>query len=404
MAKTRMIIVAFVCVILAAGVTWIALTREAMRTAGGPEQPTPQPTLAGTGGVKPPAHETDFDVPAAMQHDAEATVESALVRPGEDDIPPADDDVTADDDNDIASTSPPPADTEFAEADPIKPATQAERTPAVADAASAKAAFDKGLAALSENDLLKARALLSQAVLSGALAATDDAKARDQLTQLVETTLWSRQVIEGDPYTYHYPVKSGEVLIAIERGESLRVPTEILVKINDLGTANALRAGARIKLIKGPFHAVIRKSDFTMDIYLHREGLDKIWITRLAVGTGKGGSTPEGLFQVGDLKTGTLRPGKLVRPTWTPTESSELRGPIVYGKPGYALGDKGLWIGLAGADETTRPLTDYAIHSTNMPDSIGKEMSSGCIRLADKDIDLAWSLLYEKWSTVRIVK
>jgi lipoprotein-anchoring transpeptidase ErfK/SrfK len=46
-------------------------------------------------------------------------------------------------------------------------------------------------------------------------------------------------------------------------------------------------------------------------------------------------------------------------------------------------------------------MTNYGIHSTNDPASIGKEGSLGCIRLNDVDIELVFSLLYEKWSTVR---
>jgi hypothetical protein len=381
--KTRMVIATIACVTLAAGVVWMAVTWQARRTDPAEpvaiQVPAPADDAKPTGGLQ-----LVFDPPPA---DETTGVESALVKPADDEAAPAVDD------------EPKPAD---------QPPGRTERMTVTLDkgelAEVATLTLDKGLAALADYDLLKARSLLSQAVLSGGLSPDNDAKARDQLTQLVETTLWSAQVIEGDPYTYHYPVKSGETLVRIERGEQLYVPTELLVKVNRLRDATALAAGKNVKLVRGPFHAVIRKSDFTMDIFLHREGLEKIWITRLPVGTGRDGSTPEGLFQVGDLKQGVWRPGKLVRPTWTPTESSELRGPIVYGQSGYALGTKGLWIGLAGLDDNTRPLTDYALHSTDMPNSIGKEMSSGCVRLADTDIDTAWNLLYEQWSTVRIVK
>jgi lipoprotein-anchoring transpeptidase ErfK/SrfK len=53
-------------------------------------------------------------------------------------------------------------------------------------------------------------------------------------------------------------------------------------------------------------------------------------------------------------------------------------------------------------DASTRNLTDYGIHSTNDQTSIGGAQSLGCIRLADGDIDLVYSLLYEHWSTVEV--
>jgi lipoprotein-anchoring transpeptidase ErfK/SrfK len=95
------------------------------------------------------------------------------------------------------------------------------------------------------------------------------------------------------------------------------------------------------------------------------------------------------------------RGGKLIHPTWNPPPSSAVQGPIGYGQPGYALGAKGLWIGLEGIDDSTRDCRNYGIHSTSDPSSIGKEESLGCIRLADEDIDLVYSLLYEVHSTVQ---
>ena len=99
-----------------------------------------------------------------------------------------------------------------------------------------------------------------------------------------------------------------------------------------------------------------------------------------------------------------LSVGQHFHPPWTPTESSALvgDGPVPYGKPGYALGAKGLWIGLVGIDARTRGKSHYGIHSTSEPESIGKEQSLGCIRLADEDIELVYSLLYEVHSTVQI--
>ena len=395
-----MIIAAIAGMALVAGVLWMAVTWQANRRTD-PPHPAPQPTEQAAANDARPTHgAVEYDITdfGGLTRNPPTTVDLATLNVTT--VDPATVEIAI---VESADDEPKPAEkTPAVTTKPIEK-TPADKTPTVT-AATAKSDLAAGLAALADYDLLQARSLLSRAVLSGKLTPDDDATARDQLTQLVEATLWSTQVIEDDPYTYHYRVQSGQTLVAIERGEKLHVPTELLLKVNKLATASALRAGANIKLIRGPFHAVIRKSEFMMDIYLHRDGLEKIWITQLPIGTGRDGSTPEGLFQVGNLKTGTLRAGKLVRPTWTPTESSELRGPIAYGRPGYALGTKGLWIGLAGMDDETRPLTDYAIHSTDMPDSIGKEMSSGCIRLADTDIDTAWSLLYETWSTVRIVK
>jgi lipoprotein-anchoring transpeptidase ErfK/SrfK len=67
-------------------------------------------------------------------------------------------------------------------------------------------------------------------------------------------------------------------------------------------------------------------------------------------------------------------------PDWTPPASMVARQPYlprwVAGGPGNPLGARALYLGH----------TDYRIHGTNAPDSIGKHMSSGCIRMLNEDV------------------
>jgi lipoprotein-anchoring transpeptidase ErfK/SrfK len=67
-------------------------------------------------------------------------------------------------------------------------------------------------------------------------------------------------------------------------------------------------------------------------------------------------------------------------PDWTPPPAMVARAPYlprwIGGGPGNPLGARALYLGN----------TDYRIHGTNEPDSIGKHMSSGCIRLLNADI------------------
>jgi lipoprotein-anchoring transpeptidase ErfK/SrfK len=67
-------------------------------------------------------------------------------------------------------------------------------------------------------------------------------------------------------------------------------------------------------------------------------------------------------------------------PDWTPPPAMVARAPYlprwIGGGPGNPLGARALYLGN----------TDYRIHGTNEPDSIGKHMSSGCIRLLNDDI------------------
>ena len=67
-------------------------------------------------------------------------------------------------------------------------------------------------------------------------------------------------------------------------------------------------------------------------------------------------------------------------PDWIPPAAMVARQPYlprwIGGGPGNPLGARALYLGN----------TDYRIHGTNDPSSIGKHMSSGCIRLLNEDV------------------
>jgi len=67
-------------------------------------------------------------------------------------------------------------------------------------------------------------------------------------------------------------------------------------------------------------------------------------------------------------------------PDWIPPAEMVARQPylprFMAGGPGNPLGARALYLGN----------TDYRIHGTNDPSSIGKHVSSGCIRLQNADV------------------
>jgi hypothetical protein len=275
-----------------------------------------------------------------------------------------------------------------------QPASQ-PAVPAVIDDPDARECFRRGYELYKQEKFLEARAELSRALLSGHLPPQDEARALETLDELAEQTIFSGRVFDGDPFTFRYTVQSGDLLLRIERKQQLHVPPQFLLKVNSLSSAGAIRAGQTIKLVRGPVHAVVTKHAFTMDLYLQSESGQKAFLRRVKVGLGKDGSTPVGLWRVALGK-------KLSKAPWNPPPTAAVKGKILWGEAGYPLGKEGYWISLEGLDENTRRCDGYGIHGTNEPDSIGKEASLGCIRLSDPDIDLVYSMLYEKWSTVRI--
>jgi lipoprotein-anchoring transpeptidase ErfK/SrfK len=92
---------------------------------------------------------------------------------------------------------------------------------------------------------------------------------------------------------------------------------------------------------------------------------------RYGIGVGREGFTWSGVRNV-------VR--KAEWPDWYPPEAMIKRQPylprMTAGGPGNPLGARAMYIGG----------TDYRIHGTNNPETIGKNVSSGCIRLTNEDV------------------
>lgn len=93
---------------------------------------------------------------------------------------------------------------------------------------------------------------------------------------------------------------------------------------------------------------------------------------RYGIGVGRQGFTWSGVETISR---------KAEWPDWIPPAEMVARQPYlprwVGGGPGNPLGARALYLGN----------TDYRIHGTNDPTSIGQHMSSGCIRLRNEDVE-----------------
>ena len=205
---------------------------------------------------------------------------------------------------------------------------------------------------------------------------------QDKLKTLADEWLFSRTICEGDDLCEFYQVKPGDRLETI--GRQYQVPYEIIMRINNIPSPEALRADKRIKVPKGPFHVKVYKDNFTMDLFLQ-----KTYVKSYPVGLGKPGhETPSGRWVV---RSGD----KLIRPQWTDSET----GRVYYGnEPDYPLGER--WIGIRGVNGDTVGRRGFALHGTNEPQTIGTACSNGCVRLRNEDIVELFGLLYEEASQV----
>ncbi len=266
----------------------------------------------------------------------------------------------------------------------------ASGNPTAEESAKASDTYREGLKLLAGDkpDLLAARTKLSKLLAGGKLPTKLHAECRQNLTKIAQRVVFSRRFFPNDPHAKRYVVKSGDRLSTIVKREKVYVPYEGIALINGINP-NRLREKQWLKLVQGPFDAVITKSSFTLDLY--HKGM---FVKSYPIGLGQNGSTPVGTWIA---KEG----GRVRGAPWTPPDDLDGKT-LTPSDPGYPLGTEGLWIALQGTDKNTRMLQGFGIHGTNEPDSIGKEASLGCIRLADKDIAEVFAFLYDGKSAIEV--
>ncbi|MBI1374307.1 MAG: L,D-transpeptidase family protein [Phycisphaera sp.] len=235
-----------------------------------------------------------------------------------------------------------------------------------------------------QGQLVEARDILNKA-LNGPITPGEASAIRADMQALNEELVFSPKIVPNDPYAEAYVVKPGELVSKI--AARYDVPWQFICYINGNLDPRRLRAGARLKVVKGPFHAVVDKSDFRLDIYL-----GDMYCRSFNVGLGEHGSTPLGTFQV-------KQHSKLEHPVWVNPRTGEK---FAANDPQNPLG--GYWIGLEGTDENTRDLAGYGIHGTIHPESIGHEASMGCVRLIPDQVKIVYLMLLEEKSKVAIVQ
>ena len=196
------------------------------------------------------------------------------------------------------------------------------------------------------------------------------AEIKNKLDELNAELVFSK---EHSPDAFIYVVRPGDTLIGI--ASKYNTNYEFIVRINNKHRTS-IRVGERLKILKGNVTVLVDKSDYTLTLLL-----DGRFIKQYPVGTGKSDKTPEGKFIVDN---------KLINPVWYSPDG------LIYqfGDPKNILGTR--WIGF----EDKKGLYGYGIHGTTDPDTIGKEMSNGCIRLRNEDVEDLFDYVKAKMTVV----
>jgi LysM repeat protein len=254
---------------------------------------------------------------------------------------------------------------------------------------SVPAQMQEGLAALQAGQIVEARRLLTQVLRSGQVKPSKANELRELLSDINTRLVFSREIHPEDPFSLTYKVQPNDSLSRIRKKLAVQTDWRFIQRINGISAPNRIRIDQTLKIITGPFHGVVERSTFTMDVYLG-EGSEQVYICTLPVGLGEYNATPLGHFRV--------RPNsKLVNPEWiNPRDGTRYTADDALNPIGE------YWMGLEGTDEANRDMAGYGIHGTVEPESIGKNASMGCVRMYPEDVELVYQMFAEGISTLEI--
>lgn len=233
-------------------------------------------------------------------------------------------------------------------------------------------------AALARGDLPAARTALSAVLVAGP-SEPDETFARAELERMADAVLFSRATNVDDPLVGVHVVGAGDSTNAIAR--MYKIPDSLVVKLNRIADPHHLVAGQRLKIIRGPFHAVIDKASHQMDVYL-----GETYIRGFQVGLGANNGTPRGTWVVWN---------KLTNPEWIDPTTRHHYAADDADNP---IGEH--WIGMRCIQGDCMGRTGFGLHGTIDPSSIGRDSSMGCVRMRPEDIAFVYDLFLEEVSRI----
>ena len=208
------------------------------------------------------------------------------------------------------------------------------------------------------NEIVKARDIYNL-ILSKYQSVENIAEVQERLGKLNIDILFLSIITDKDVL---YEVEPGDTLSKIARKFGTTID---LIKASNSLESDVIRAGSRLKVSKSEYKMLIDKSQNLLTLLTDDGAIFKVY----NVATGEDNSTPVGTFTVIN---------KIKDPVWY------TQGAIVPAEsPDNILGSR--WIGLS--------IKGYGIHGTVDPDSVGKQATSGCIRMLDSDVEELYAIV-----------
>jgi LysM repeat protein len=273
---------------------------------------------------------------------------------------------------------------------PVPPPTLSTSLAASASGDTVRALIDEGDRKLAGGDPVGARGAYNKALHDRRTVRADEDVLRAKIAQINEELVFSNKVYKNDPVAVEYTVAGGDNPSKIAHKQDLTTEPSLIQRINKIDPRK-LQVGQKLKLLRGPFHAVVHKDAYRLDLYFGSPDDQAEWmyIKSFRVGLGSDNGTPTGTFVV---KSNS----KLVNPHWTNPRTGER---FDADDPKNPIGER--WIGIEGVGASTVH-TGYGLHGTIDPESIGQQKSMGCVRLGSEDVALLYDMLIDKISVVKI--
>lgn len=242
--------------------------------------------------------------------------------------------------------------------DPASGANTASNTSPVPTTTQSRPAVDQPIAGSSENVTPRERVLKHRELSTRYWSHPEE---RAELLPKLQRNAKEIYFDQATHYLPAYTVQPGDQLGVIAR--KYNVPWEYLARLNRIAPEK-IRPGQELKVMKGPFSAVVDLSD--MEITIHSQGY---YMCSFPVGIGKENSTPTGKFTVLN---------KEPNPKYWGSDG------VVIERDDHAnpLGER--WIDLGNS---------YGIHGTIDPSSIGQADSRGCVRMHNSHVAIVYDLL-----------
>lgn len=166
------------------------------------------------------------------------------------------------------------------------------------------------------------------------------------------------------PDSISYEIQKGDTLAKIAKKFSNT--QDMVMKANGLKNPAVVPLGRKIKVHNEKFNIIVDKSQNILTL----KSADKV-IKTYHVSTGLNNSTPIGNFKIIN---------KIVDPPWYTA------GTVIQpDSPKNILGTR--WLGLS--------VQGYGIHGTTEPQSIGKQVTSGCIRMKNAEVEELYQIVPE---------